>query len=258
MDLPKNLFKARLKAGQHQLGLWNSIPGATVTELVAGAGFDWITIDTEHAPTGVTDVLPALQALAGYPTVAPVVRPASNDPVLIKRLLDLGAQTLVVPYVQTPEEAAAAVAAMHYPPAGIRGVAGGTRASRFGRVAGYAERAEEELCLIVQVETVAAMAQLEAIAQVPGVDAVFIGPADLAASMGFPGQPNHPDVCAAVEAVYARLQAIGVPGGMMTLNRDFAQRVIAQGSAFTAVSTDVTLLRDAADSLAAAFTGPVR
>lgn len=253
MELPPNLFKRRLAAGAAQIGAWNAMPGAIAAEVLAIAGFDWIVVDTEHAPTEVADVLPALQIIAGYPEAAAVVRPAINDPVLIKRHLDQGAQTLLLPYVQTPEEAADGVAAMRYPPRGVRGAAGATRATRYGAVAGYAAQVDRELCLIVQVETVEAMAQLEAIAGVEGVDAVFIGPADLAASMGLPGQPDHPDVLAAVEDALGRLNAIGAPGGVLSTNLESCRRFVAAGALFTAVCLDAALLASAARGARDAF-----
>ncbi|MDT8858409.1 aldolase/citrate lyase family protein [Paracoccaceae bacterium Fryx2] len=252
MTLPVNPFKRALAEGRQQIGLWNSLPGGTVAEALAGCGFDWVVIDTEHAVTDIPDTLGMLQAMAPYP-VSPVVRPASNDPVLIKRLLDLGAQTLIVPYVQSADEARAAVAAMRYAPRGIRGVAGMTRASRFGAVADYARRAEEELCLIVQVETAEALGQIEQIAAVDGVHGLFIGPADLAASMGHPGETGHPAVVAAIEDAIRRIVAAGKPAGILTLDAAFARRCIGWGTRFTAVGMDIALLVNGARGLAAAF-----
>ena len=252
MDLPKNRFKARLRAGEQQIGLWNSITGGIVSEALAGAGFDWLVIDTEHSLTDVPDTLGMMQAMAAYP-VSPVVRPAANDAVLIKRVLDLGAQTLVIPYVQNVDEAQAAVSAMRYPPHGIRGVAGLTRAGRFGAVQGYTARAEEELCLIVQVETAEALAQIEAIAAVDGVDGLFIGPSDLAASMGHPGAPGHPEVVAAIEDAIRRIVAAGKAAGVLTLDATFARRCIQLGTTFTAVGMDIQLLVQGARKLAADF-----
>ena len=253
MDLPPNRFKAALAEGRHQLGIWNSLGGNTVPEMLAYCGFDWIVLDTEHSPIEPVQILPEVQALAACPQVSTLVRPVVNDAALIKRYLDMGVQSLIVPYVQTPEEAAAAVAAMRYPPRGIRGVAGTTRASRYGNVKGYAARCEEELCLIVQVETAEAMRRLEEIAGTDGVDGVFIGPADLSASMGFPGQPDHPEVIAAIESAIARLKAVGVPSGLLTLNEDFARRCIALGTGFTAVGLDIHLLQTAAKALRGRF-----
>ena len=251
MDLPKNRFKQRLLAGDTQIGLWCTLSSPYAAEAVAGSGFDWLLIDTEHSPGGVETTLAQLQAVAAYP-VSPIVRPAANDPVLIKKVLDIGAQTLLVPFVQTPEEAAAAVAAMRYAPAGIRGVAGTTRATRFGRVKDYFKKAHEDLCLLVQVETREAMAQLEAIAAVEGVDGVFIGPNDLAASLGHVGNMAHPEVVASVEDGMRRLAAIGKPSGVYA-SPDFARRCLELGCRFAAVGGDASLLVKGTDSLAAQF-----
>lgn len=253
--MPPNAFKRALVEGRQQLGLWNSMPGSLVAELLAGTGYDWVVIDTEHAPTDVPDTLAMMQAMAPYP-VSAVVRPAANDVVLIKRLLDLGAQTLLIPYVQNAAEAQAAVAAMRYPPRGIRGVAGMTRASRFGTVADYTRRADEELCLLVQVETAAALAEIEAIAAVDGVDGLFIGPSDLAASMGYPGEPGHPAVIAAIEDAVRRIVATGKPAGILTLDPAFARTCIGWGTRFTAVGVDIALLAQAARGLLSGFRAP--
>ncbi len=256
MRLPENRFKAGLRAGRQQIGVWSGLGGPLAAEALATCGFDWIVIDTEHAPMEVTDVLPALQAIAAYPETSAVVRPAIGEWVLIKRLLDLGAQTLILPYVQTPEEAEEAVRAMRYAPRGVRGMAGVTRASRFGAVEGYARTAEDELCLIVQVETREALGALEAIAAVEGVDGVFIGPSDLAASLGHPGEPMHPEVVAAIEDAIARLKAAGVPSGILTFDPSFARRCIELGTAFTAVGADLGFMVTGARARAAEFAAP--
>ncbi|MEQ8347513.1 MAG: HpcH/HpaI aldolase/citrate lyase family protein [Sneathiellaceae bacterium] len=253
MTLPVNRFKARLGAGTPQIGIWNTIGGPVVPEILALCGFDWVLIDTEHSPMEVTDALRTLQVLAGHPAISPVVRPAWNDPVLIKRHLDQGAQTLLVPYVETPDEARAAVAAMRYPPAGMRGVAGLTRATGYGTVAGYAERAAGELCLIVQVETAPALDRIEEIAAVEGVDGVFIGPADLAASMGLPGGAGRPEVVAAILDGLARLKSAGRPSGLLTPDAGLARRYIDAGAAFVAVGVDAGLLVSAARQLRQQF-----
>ncbi|MCB2129740.1 MAG: 4-hydroxy-2-oxo-heptane-1,7-dioate aldolase [Rhodobacteraceae bacterium] len=252
MELPVNRFKAGLKAGKVQYGLWITIPDPSLAESMAGAGFDWLTFDTEHAPTEVSAVLPLLQAAAPYP-VSCLVRPSTLDVALIKRHLDQGAQTVILPYIQTPDEAKLAVAAVRYPPAGIRGVAGGTRASGYGRIPDYAERAGEEICLVLQVETASALSRLDAIADVEGVDALFIGPADLAASMGYPGQTGHPEVRRAVLGALATLSHRGMPAGLLTLDPDFARQAVEAGARFVAVGIDMSLLTGAADRLAAQF-----
>lgn len=254
MDLPHNRFKAALRDGRQQLGIWNSIGGNTVPEALAACGYDWVLVDTEHSSVEAVEVLPALQTIAAFPEVSAVVRPAANDTVLIKRLLDFGAQTLLIPYVQSAEEAEAAVRAMHYAPRGIRGMAGVTRATRYGQVAGYHTGAAEELCLIVQVETIEAVERLGEIAGVDGVDAVFIGPADLSASMGLPGQTGHPEVIAVIEDTITRLKALGVPSGILTLDTVFASRCMKLGTTFTAVGVDLALLMRGALELRKSFT----
>ena len=252
MKLPENKFKRAILEGRQQIGLWCSLPGGFAAELLAGSGFDWLLLDTEHSPGDPLTVLEQLQAVAPY-DVSPIVRPASNDTVLIKRFLDMGAQTLLIPYVQSAEEARAAVAAMRYAPGGVRGVAGTTRATRFGRVEGYAKRAAEELCLLVQVETQEALGALEDIAAVDGVDGVFVGPGDLAASLGHAGQLMHPTVVAAVEDAVKRIRACGKPAGILTPDNAFAVRCIELGTVFTAVGSDLGVLARGTEKLAAQF-----
>lgn len=252
MNLPENRFKRALREGRQQIGLWCSLPGSYAAEAVAASGYDWLLFDTEHSPGDPLTVLPQLQAVAPY-DVSAVVRPAANDAVLIKRFLDLGAQTLLIPYVQDADEARAAVAATRYPPEGVRGVSGLTRATRFGRVAGYAKRAAEELCLLVQVETQHALDRLEEICAVEGVDGVFIGPADLAASLGHVGEPGHPEVVAAVEDAVRRILATGKPAGILTPDTAFAKTCIALGTTFTAVAIDVGVLARGTEALARQF-----
>jgi 4-hydroxy-2-oxoheptanedioate aldolase len=252
MDMPRNRFKARLVAGELQFGLWSTIPEPTAVEALAGAGFDWMVLDTEHTAVEVAAVLPLLQAMAPWPT-APVVRPSVNDTALIKRHLDQGAQTLLIPYIQSRAEAEAAVAATRYPPAGVRGVAGTMRAAGYGRIGGYHGKADAEICLLLQVETALALSRLEDIATTEGVDGIFIGPADLAASMGHPGQTGHPEVRAAVLDAVARLGRLGRPAGLLTQDEAFARACIDAGARFVAIAVDMSLLVGAADALAARF-----
>lgn len=252
MLLPQNRFKRALLEGRQQIGLWCSLSSAYTVEVVAGSGFDWLLLDAEHSPNDVLSVLPQLQALAAY-EVSAIVRPPANDLVLIKRYLDIGAQTLLIPYVQSVEEAEAAVAATRYPPDGLRGIAGATRATRFGRVQGYAQHAAEELCLLVQVETQRALDQLEGIAAVEGVDGIFVGPGDLAASLGFAGQLNHPTVRKAVEDAIVRIRGCGKPAGILTADEAFARRCIELGTTFTAVGQDVGVLARGTEELARRF-----
>lgn len=252
MQLPENHFKRALAEGRQQIGLWCSLPGAYVTELVAGSGFDWLLLDTEHSPADPITVLAQLQALAPYP-VSAVVRPAANDTVLIKRFLDIGAQSLLIPFVQSAEEARRAVAAMRYPPEGVRGVAGTTRASRFGRVAGYAARAAEELCLLVQIETRQGLDALEEIAAVEGVDGIFIGPNDLAASLGHAGDMGNPAVRSVIEEAIGRIRAAGKPAGILTADAAFAARCMELGTTFTSVGIDSGILARSTEELARRF-----
>ncbi len=252
MELPKNKFKAALREGKPQLGLWCTLANAYAAEIVAGSGFDWLLFDTEHSPADIETVLGQLQAVAAY-DVAAVVRPASNDAVLIKRILDIGAQTLLIPYVQSAQEASRAVAATRYAPDGMRGVSAVTRATRFGRIKDYARTAAQELCLLVQIETQAGLHALEEIAAVDGIDGIFIGPGDLAASLGYPGEPNHPNVRTAIEGAVRRIHACGKPAGILTPDASFAKRLMTMGVTFTAVGIDAMALVKASESLLAQF-----
>lgn len=257
MDHRRNRFKAAVAKGERQIGLWCTLSSAYAAEVVAGAAFDWLLFDTEHSPSDLETVLSLLQAVSAYP-VSALVRPASNDPVLIKRYLDIGAQTLLIPYVQNAEQAKAAVAATRYPPEGIRGVSALTRASGFGRVPGYSANAASEICLLVQVETEEALAQIETIAAVDGVDGIFVGPGDLAASMGHLGQPAHPAVQRAVEAAIERIVSAGKPAGLLTASSDIAKRCLEIGAIFVAVGVDVGLLARSSDALALQFADQTR
>jgi 4-hydroxy-2-oxoheptanedioate aldolase len=252
MELPPNRFKRGILAGQHQLGLWCSLSSAYAAEVVAGSGFDWLLLDTEHSPADVPTVLAQLQAIAAY-QVTPIVRPPSNDAVAIKRFLDLGVQTLLIPYVQSEAEARSAVASVRYPPEGIRGVTGLSRATGFGRIPHYAQVADRELCLLLQVETAESLNELEAIASVEGVDGIFIGPADLAASLGHAGEPGHPTVVAAIEDAIDRVRSCGKAVGILTLDPVLARRCIERGSCFTAVATDIAVLARGTEAIAKQF-----
>lgn len=245
MNLPPNPFKQALKEGRQQIGLWCSIPDPGVAEMLAGCGYDWILLDTEHSAMDAVTVLPLLQAMAPYP-VNPIVRPSSLNVPEIKKLLDNGAQSLLIPYVQTADEARLAASAVDYPPGGVRGVAGLTRASRYGTVENYHRTAREGICLLLQVETGEALDALEEIAAVPGVDGIFIGPADLAASLGYPGEPSHPEVKKRVLDGIARIRAAGLPAGILTLDQAFTAECIAAGTLFTAVDVDAGILRNGA------------
>ena len=252
MDLPQNPFKRALKAGKPQIGLWSSLSSNYTVEVIAGAGFDWLLLDQEHSPNDLESVLSQLQAAAAYKS-HPVVRVPWNDMVTIKRMLDAGAQSLLIPYVCTAEEAKAAVAYTRYPPTGVRGVAGTTRATHFGRVKDYGKRAHEEICVLVQVETEEAMQNIEAICAVDGVDGVFIGPADLHASMGYIGETSNPKVLPLIEDAMRRIRKAGKAAGYLTPLEADARRMIAAGTNFCAVGADVGILARGAEALCAKF-----
>jgi 4-hydroxy-2-oxoheptanedioate aldolase len=252
MDLPQNPFKRALKAGKAQIGLWSSLSSNYSVEVIAGAGFDWILLDCEHSPNDLESLLTQLQAAAPYPS-HPVVRVPWNDMVTIKRVLDVGAQSLLIPYVSTAEEARAAVSYTRYPPAGARGVAGTTRATRFGRVKDYAKRAHEEICVLVQVETQGALDNIEAICAVEGVDGVFIGPADLHASLGYTGEIANPKVKPLIDEAIRRIRKAGKAPGILTPNEADAKHWLGCGALFVAVGADVGILARGAEALAAKF-----
>lgn len=252
MHLPVNRFKRALRNGQHQLGFWLSLADAYSAEAVSGAGFDWLLLDTEHSPNDLRGVLAQLQAVSAYPT-SPAVRLTHNDTIQQKRLLDIGAQTLLIPYVQTEADAIASVGGMRYAPAGIRGMGGSTRANGFGRISDYVQACQQELCLLVQIEDQIGLTNLEAIARVDGVDGVFVGPADLAASLGHAGDPSHPVVQDAIHDALQRIKACGKAPGIITSQQAHALRYMEMGSLFTAVGTDIGLLAREVDKLAKSY-----
>lgn len=254
-DLPRNELKHALAAGRPQIGLWSTLSSSYTVEIIAGAGFDWILLDTEHSPNDLESVLTQLQAAAAYPKTSVAVRVPWNDLVAIKRYLDAGAQSLLVPFVQNADEARAAVAATRYPPDGVRGVAGATRASRFGRVKDYAKRAKDELCVMLQVETKEGLDNLEAICAVEGVDSVFIGPADLHASLGYLGERAHPDVVPIIDDAIRRIKAAGRAPGILCGDDDSARHWLGLGALFVGVGSDATVLARGAEALAARFRG---
>ncbi|ORB22903.1 2-dehydro-3-deoxyglucarate aldolase [Mycolicibacterium monacense DSM 44395] len=234
--------------------MWLASGSGYVTEICAGSGIDWLLLDQEHAPNDLRTTLEQLQVLAGYPDVDVLVRPPSADPVFVKQLLDIGAQNLIVPMIDSPAEAAAAVAATRYPPEGVRGVGSAlARASRWNRISDYLVTADATVSLTVQVETVAGLAQLGEIADVDGVDAVFIGPADLAASMGKLGRPESPEVVSTIEDALAMIVEHGKSAGVNAFNESVARRYLRAGASFVLVGADVTLLARGAERLAAAY-----
>jgi 4-hydroxy-2-oxoheptanedioate aldolase len=233
--------------------MWLALANPYTAEICATAGFDWLLIDGEHAPNDIRTILAQLQALAAYP-VCPVVRPVNCETALLKQLLDVGAQTLLVPMVESAEQARALVAAVRYPPRGVRGVGSGiARVSRWSAIPDYLGRADEEICLLVQIESKAGLERIDEIAAVEGVDGVFVGPSDLAASFGRRGNPAHPDVVAAIEGAIAAILRQGKAAGILTPDETFARRCLELGATFVAVGAEVTLLASAVRGLAKTF-----
>ncbi|RST49410.1 HpcH/HpaI aldolase family protein [Variovorax sp. MHTC-1] len=259
MPVLPNHFKRALAAQVPQIGLWSTLPDPYISEIVAGAGFDWMLLDTEHTPTEVPQMLRQLQAVAAAVPMdatrrtSAVVRPDWNDTVLIKRYLDIGAQSLLLPFVQNAAEAQTAVRATRYAPQGVRGMGGSVRAANFGRIRDYVKGAQEELCVLVQVETREALDHLEEIAAVDGIDGVFIGPADLSASLGHPGEPNHPEVRSAIDDAIRCIRALGKAPGILMLDETRARECLELGALFVAVAMDLQILARGAEAAAARF-----
>ncbi|WP_322866244.1 HpcH/HpaI aldolase/citrate lyase family protein [Aquicoccus sp. G2-2] len=242
MPAPINRFKAALKAGEIQIGCWAGFANAYATEVLATADFDWLVIDGEHAPNDLQTIMQQLQVLEGRHST-PVVRLPIGNEWLIKQALDAGAQTVLVPMVETGEQAAHLARAMLYPPQGIRGSGAAlARASQFSLIPDYVQTANAQTCLLVQVETAKGMKNLDEILAVPGVDGAFIGPADLAADMGHPGESNHADVQAAIKDGLARIKAAGKAPGILATDDTTAQRYHGWGAQFLAVGIDVVML----------------
>jgi 4-hydroxy-2-oxoheptanedioate aldolase len=260
MKTPVNPFKLALREKRAQIGLWLGLADAYSAEICAGAGFDWLLIDGEHSPNGLASILAQAQAIAAYPGSHAIARvPVGHGHVgmaNIKQYLDLGIQTLLVPMVDTPEQAAEIVRSMRYPQndgkGGVRGM-GGARASRWGRYPSYALEANAEVCLLVQAESRTALDNLDAIAAIEGVDGIFIGPADLSASMGFVNNPGHPEVQAAIESAIGRIVKSGKAAGILTPDETLARHYLSLGATFVAVGLDTNLLIKATSALAAKF-----
>jgi 4-hydroxy-2-oxoheptanedioate aldolase len=248
MQFASNPFKEAISQNRAQIGIWNSLCSIIAADILGTAGFDWVLIDMEHSPNDMMSVLGQLQAYEVGGTV-PVVRPPWNDPVVIKRILDLGAFSLLIPMVQTAEEARAAVSATRYPPTGIRGVSLAQRGNRYGRIGDYLQRVEKEICILVQIETRVALSNIEEIAAVDGVDGVFFGPADLSADMGLIGQPTHEDVVAAIDEGARKVAAVGKPTGTLIGDLKLVEHWLKSGFSFVACGTDIALLARGAENL---------
>ncbi|KRB82196.1 2-dehydro-3-deoxyglucarate aldolase [Sphingomonas sp. Root710] len=248
-----NSFKQALADGQKQIGLWQALASPYSAEICAGAGFDWLLIDGEHAPNDIPLVLQQLQAVAASP-VEPVVRLPSGDPVLIKQYLDIGARNLLIPMIESGAQAARMVAACRYPPRGIRGVGSAIgRASRWNRTPEYLHKAEQEICLLLQIESVDGLAACADIARTDGVDGVFVGPSDLAAALGHLGDPGHPEVQSAIFGAIDTIRSAGKAVGLLAADETLARKALAAGASFVAVGTDITILAREAEALARKF-----
>jgi len=253
LPLPVNTFKEALRGDQRLIGCWVGFADTNVAEALAGCGFDWLLLDGEHAPNDPRTVLDQLRALAPYPVQA-VVRPVQGDVALVKQYLDVGAQTLLIPMIDTPTQAELMVRATRYAPDGIRGMGAAlARASRWNQIPNYVHQANTQMCLLVQAETTQALQNLKAIAEVDGVDGIFFGPADLSASMGYRGQPNHPEVQKAILDGIATVRRAGKAAGILNAEKKLAQMYLDAGAQFVAVGVDTTLLVRAATELAAHF-----
>lgn len=252
MPAPVNKFKAALAAKKAQTGFWLALANPYTAELCAGAGFDFLVFDGEHAPNDVPILLSQLQAVAPY-GAAPVLRPPVGQTHLIKQFLDIGAQNILVPIIETAEQAEQMVAAVRYPPRGVRGVATLTRASRFGHIPDYLATADDQVCLMLQVETKLGLENLDEILKVDGVDGIFIGPSDTAAALGHLGNPGHPEVQAVMEDCFKRILAAGSAPGVLMVNEELAKRYLELGALFVAVGTDVGALVQGVSGIADRF-----
>lgn len=253
MPAPKNTFKGALKNQHSQIGLWLGLANHYTAELIASAGFDWLLIDGEHAPNTLQTMVGQLQAIAPFVS-HPIVRPAWADDVALKQILDLGVQTILAPMVESAKQAEQIVRATRYPPEGIRGVGSAlARASQFNRTADYLTTANQEICVLVQIESKTAVAELDAILAVEGVDGVFIGPADLSASLGYIGQPNHPEVVKVIESCIAKIVAAGKAPGILMADPVQANRYLEAGALFVAVGSDTGLLMNSTRALVQKF-----
>jgi 4-hydroxy-2-oxoheptanedioate aldolase len=241
MELPVNHFKRALASGATPIGAWLVSAASSTAEALGCLGFDFLVVDMEHTPIDLQQMVGILQTIAGTPAQA-IVRPPWNDMVMVKRALDAGAQSLLFPFVQSAEEAKHAVAYTRYPPAGVRGVAGMHRGSRYGTIPNYVQNADEEICVIVQIETLTALTQLESIATVPGVDSIFIGPADLSASMGFRGDMGNPAVQDKLAAGARACRRLGKPCGIVGANPELVGKFLDYGFSWVAVGSDIAML----------------
>jgi 2-dehydro-3-deoxyglucarate aldolase len=247
-----NKFKAALAAHRTQIGCWSALANPISTEVLGLAGFDWIVLDGEHAPNDITTFVPQLMALKGSVS-APVVRAPTNDPVIIKRLLDIGFYNFLIPFVESREEAERAVASTRYPPRGIRGVSVSHRSNGYGTTPDYFSQIDNNIAVLVQIESQPGLDNLEAIAATDGVDGLFVGPGDLCAALGYLGNPSHPEVQRAIRHIFACAKTHGKPAGILAPAEADARRYLEWGATFVAVGSDLGVFRAATQKLADLF-----
>ncbi len=248
-----NPFKQALRQQKTLYGIWHGLPSTVCAELVASAGFDWILIDGEHGPFDVTGIMSHLQTIAAYDSPA-IVRAVNHDAALLKRLLDIGAQSLLIPMVETQQQAEAIAQSVRYPPQGIRGMGTSTaRAARWNQIPDYIAHANNEICTIAQIETPLALENLASIAQVDGIDALFIGPTDLSATLGYVGQPTHPEVVKQIEWAIDTINSLGKPVGILAVQLEMATHYANKGVKFIGVGVDAPLLANALKQLASTY-----
>ncbi|MBD8453506.1 2-dehydro-3-deoxyglucarate aldolase [Serratia rubidaea] len=257
MNRCHNRFRQSLQQGETLIGCWSALGNPISTEVLGLAGFDWLVLDGEHAPNDITTFVPQLMALKGSSSAA-VVRPPCNEPVIIKRLLDIGFFNFLIPFVESEEQALQAVASTRYPPAGIRGVSVSHRSNGYGTVSDYFSTVNDHISVLVQIESQAGIDHLDAIAAVDGVDGIFVGPGDLSAALGYLGQPNHPEVQAAIRHIFARAAEAGKPSGILAPAEGDARRYLEWGATFVAVGSDLGVLRGATQALCDRFKSGVK
>ncbi len=247
-----NTFRQRVTAGERVIGCWSALASPITTEILGLAGFDWVLLDGEHAPNDINTFVPQLMALKDSNSAA-VVRPPCNDPIIIKRLLDIGFYNLLIPFVETQKDAENAVAATRYPPQGYRGVSVGHRSNVYGTVPDYFQNINDNISVLVQIESQLGVDNIDEIASVPGVDGIFVGPGDLSAALGYIGQPNHPEVQKVIKHIFERAKALGVAQGILAPVEEDAKRYLEWGATFVAVGSDLGLFKKATCDLKKSF-----
>lgn len=252
MEIRKNIFKQKILKFEKQIGIWSCLSSNTVTEILAIVGFDWIVVDMEHSPNDIQEVLTQLQIVQGFSS-EPIVRVPWNEPVVVKRVLDMGAQTILFPYVEDEHEALTAVQSTRYPPKGVRGVMSAARMNKYGTVANYYNKADEQICVLVQCETKKAIDNISKIAAVEGIDGIFLGPSDLSASIGKIGQFEDEEVQSLIYQGLEFCKKSNKPAGILTAKKDYAKKYVKDGFTYVAINSDTNLVARSAENLLKEF-----